>query len=553
MPDFTYMTSVQIMALGGLGETGSLNCMLYETESSAIVVDCGMGFTSQFLPGVNFIIPSFDFLKTKKHKIKAIVLTHGHEDHIGSIAYLLKELKIPVYATRMTLGLVEAKVRNFGIMNPSLFLLSFHKPFVLADFTIVALPIDHSIPDAAALHLEVMGRHILHITDFKIDKTAQRFAQFETFQKFATMPLDLLLSDSTNIFSPGFTLPESKIEENLHAQISKISGRAFVCLFSSNIRRVQSLINIAKSCGRKVAFAGRSTKEYTRIAKELGHLNTDGVAFHEVEEIARFADEQILVILTGTQAEAGSVLHRLSHQMFRPFEFKKGDTLLMSSTMIPGNEGDIFNMLNRISLLGVDIIAKESHAPLHTSGHAHQEELREIIRLTQPQFFIPIHGDHHHLKKHRLLAIEEGVKPQNTLVLLNGDVLEMNEKNIRIKEHIEIGQVYISDNPKYEITPSAVKRRKRITYQGLVVLSFINDLRKGFILPQAEVVSQGLFGGEHEESLTKELKIFIHEWLKDNKKLSKQAVESQLRHHVKKFYKQEVGLEPEIIFMIHDV
>ncbi|HLD44748.1 MAG TPA: ribonuclease J, partial [bacterium] len=348
------MNKITITPLGGLGRTGALNCMLYETAKTAILVDCGAGFVDDGYPGVDILIPNFDLLETKRDKLKAVILTHGHEDHVGGLPYLLQEICVPVYATPFTRGVITSKISEFKIKGVQLHELQPSHKIQIGDFAIEPVFIHHSIMDVVAFYITVADQKIFHCTDFKLDDSApaQKQMDLDRFAAIGKAGVDLALLDSTNVLAEGTSESEAVIKDNLYEIFSSVPGRLIACLFSSNTYRLQSLLQCARQAGRKVALTGRSTKEYFRIAASLDRLDLAGIDFHDVEDIGQFADQEVFVIVTGSQAEPRSVLSRMSRDMFRPFKIREGDTLLMSSRMIPGNEGRILHMLNNIAQLG---------------------------------------------------------------------------------------------------------------------------------------------------------------------------------------------------------
>jgi ribonuclease J len=546
--------NLHITPLGGLGETGALNCMLYHTESTAILVDCGVMFADDRRhPGANVIIPDFSFLEPYADKLAAVVLTHGHEDHIGALPYLLRDYPLPVYGTDFTRGIIAGKLQEFDIKDPDFRELNYDVPVQIGDFKIDPIFVNHSMMDVAALAITQDKRNILHLTDFKIDHSApdNRVIDLGRMKKLGEKGLDILLSDSTNSLASGWTGSETKVRANLVEQFTKIKGRILTCLFSSNTYRLQSLIECARLTGRKVALTGRSTKSYARIAMELGKLNTKDVELYDVEDMNKFEDSEVLVIVTGSQAEPRSVLSRMARDMFGPFKIKNTDTLLMSSKMIPGNEGRVLDMLNNLSMLGATIINSNYEAPIHASGHAKQDELKEIIRLTQPKHFIPIHGEYRHLQEHIAIACEEGIKAENCHLVLNGMTWELAKDGTGIVDDREVGRIYVSENINYNISENAIKRRKKLAWNGLIVASSIFDTQDDRI-SELQFKSEGIFGGDVEKQALEDLHKHMLGLLKGNK-LDMKAVKKFLKVEVRRFYKQNYELRPEVIVLTHEV
>lgn len=544
---------MKITPVGGVGETGALNCMLYETEKTAIIVDCGVSFANdRQYPGVDVIVPDFDFLNKIKHKLKAVVLTHAHEDHIGALPYFLQKFKLPVYGTEFTRGVVQGKLVEFNLADTDIRELHFNKPLVLDDFEILPIFVNHSMMDVAALLISSQSKKILHLTDFKIDSSSPdgHVIDLAHFKNIGKDGLDLLLMDSTNSLSPGWTASESVIRTNLIELFTQIKGRILTCLFSSNTYRMQSLIECARVTGRKIALTGRSTKEYTRVALELKRLNTKGVDFYDVEEMDQFSDSEVLVIVTGSQAEPRSVLSRMARGMFRPLHIREGDTLVMSSKMIPGNEGRIIEMLDSVALQGAHVIIENRDRPIHASGHAKEDELREIFRLTKPRFFIPIHGSYLHLKRHAEIAVEEGIAKDNCEVILNGDTVALGKDGLQRVCNQIIGRVFISENTNYQITPEAIKRRKKLAWNGLVVLSVLYDHRDG-LLKDLNFFSEGIFGGDLETDIIEKLKKAMTPTIQEPLEMDREKIRKLLKVEIRHFFKDRYEIRPEVIVIIH--
>lgn len=545
------MTSqIKIMPLGGVGETGALNCMLYETENDAILVDCGVMFPNDFHPGVGIITADFSILEEYRGKLRALILTHGHEDHIGATPYLLKRFELPVHATPFTLGILRQKLAEHGIGESCLKRYSHNETLQIGDFQIHSVFANHSIPDTVGLVIEACGQRLVHLTDFKIDHhNSQGVTDLARLRDFGQQGVDLLLMDSTNVFAKGWTCSETHVAENLLQTFQKIQGRLIVCLFASNTQRLQGLLSAARATGRKVAITGRSTREYIEVAKSLGILSAQGVDFYDVEEIHQFADQEIMVIVTGSQAEGRSVLNRMSQEMFRPFRLREGDTLIMSSKMIPGHEGKILSMLNRVSLLGVEIIADRNDPPLHASGHAHEDELREIFKTVRPRHFIPIHGEHRMFLRHAELAVSEGVPAEKTLLLLDGQVAGLSAEGLKVVDQKESKRAYWTENAE-PIDYEAIRSRRYLAQNGVVAVGVKYDLDKWKLSPGVQLRSEGIIGEAREKDLSFELAGRLDELIERSPQKNPEDVEQFLRSVVRQFYSERFGLKPEVLVVM---
>lgn len=547
--------NIKITPLGGVGETGALNCMLYQTGQSTILVDCGVSFADDRQhPGVDVIIPDFDFVEPFRDSIKAVVLTHGHEDHIGAVPYFLKRFLVPVYATEFTCGLLRGKLTEFDIPNVDIREISFNERFQIEDFKIEPIFVNHSMLDVTALLISNGQHKVLHLPDFKIDRTAPDDAliNLSRFKEIGEEGLDLLMMDSTNSLVSGWTTSESSVREGLLECIKKIEGRIIACLFSSNAFRLQSLIDCARATGRKLALTGRSTKEYVRVALLTNRLNLTGVEVYDVEEMDQFEDSQVMVIATGSQGEPRSVLYRMSRNMFRPFRIKEDDTILMSSKMIPGNEGRILQMLDQLTILGARIINREVDPSIHSSGHAKQDELREIFRLTRPKYFMPIHGAYRHLKKHAEIAQEEGLPKEKCVVACNGDTVEVSSQAVKIIDSKEVGRVFISENTNFEITAEAIKRRKKLAWNGLVVVSILFHSKTRRV-KDFQLFSEGVFGGDVESGSLRKLAGYFDALFLEPVESKQHGLTQLAKIEVRKFFKQHYQIRPEVVVLVHEV
>lgn len=544
---------IQLLALGGLGETGSLNCMLYETKESAIVVDCGIGFPDDFFPGVNVMIPDFQCLENIRSKLKALVLTHGHEDHVGAISYFTKQFGLPIYATAFTQGVVCQKLNEQGLQATPIKDLVPGRTVTIGDFSIEPVFVNHSILDTVGLLIEHQGLKAFHLTDFKIDQRAPdgKRTDLEHFKKIGDDGLDLLLSDSTNALSQGWTESELSVEESLLNEFRKTNGRILACLFSSNVIRLQALINCARATNRKVALTGRSTKEYFRIANEIRKIDLRGVEFLDVEETKGLPDENVLLVVTGSQAEPRSVLQRISEDQFKPFRIQKGDTILMSSKMIPGNEHGILRMFNRLAILGAELVLADKQTPIHASGHAKIEELKTVFQTLRPKNFIPIHGEYLHLQKHQELAISEGLSKKQTLLALNGDKVSLTADGLKVVDEWHTDRVLLTDDRQI-MTWEAMKKRRKMAWNGLVAASVLYSSLEPERIELA-LESYGVIDREEEELACFDLKEAIaKEWQRELY-AEKSQISEMIRVQVRRLFRDRYSIKPEVIVLQHDL
>lgn len=547
-------TEFKLMPIGGVGETGALNSMLYQAGETAFVIDAGVGFVDDRFPGANLIVPDYTALESVRDNLKGLVLTHGHEDHIGSVPHFLKEYEVPVYGTAFTIELIQQKLEEYNIYNIEFIEIKAGEPFQIGDVKIEPVFVNHSIMDTVALFCDYHGKTWLHLTDFKIDPEdpEKNSIDLKRIGEIGNSGLDLLLMDSTNVFSKGETKRELDVRESLYEQIEQVKGRVIICLFSSNTFRLQSLIDCAKRTGRKIAITGRSTRSYIAAAREISRIDFKGVGVYDIEDIKQFDDSEIMVLSTGSQGEGRAVLQRMSRDMFKPFRIKSGDTILMSSKMIPGNEGRIFEMMNRLSLLGAEIITAYDEPMIHASGHAYQKELDKIFQIAKPKFFVPIHGEYRHLKKHEEIAIKNGMQKEQVMVVQNGETVIVNTDGIFRGDYYPVGRKYYDDE-KNEITKKAIKIRKNIAFNGVIFVSAVFDKQVKNQLETYELISQGMLGGEIEKTALFDCKDYLDIELACINKLTAKGVKKFFENEVRNFYKQQFHLRPEVYVIVHEI
>jgi len=527
--------------------------MLYETENTAFLVDCGIGFPAAFTPGVNVMVPDLRALESVSHKLQAFVLTHGHEDHVGAVTHLFKSHRLPIYATPFTQGIVRQKLKEAGIEGVTIRDLHCGKTIQIGDFSLEPVFVNHSILDTVALFIKGHDRTVMHLTDFKIDRLAPegKITDLDRFTQIGADGLDLLLMDSTNALSEGWTQSELTIKDNLLQHFRNISSRLIVCLFSSNVIRLQHLIECARVTGRAVAFTGRSTKEYVEIARNIGRFATSGVKIVDVEEIHGFADSEVLVVATGSQAEPRSVLSRMSEDAFKPFRLREGDVVLMSSKMIPGNEGDILAMMNRLTQLGATVIFDDDALPIHASGHAKRDELRAVFAALKPKYFIPIHGSYMHLQSHVELAAECGVLHKNSRITLNGETVALGDDGLSQIDTKPTGHIFLTSN-NLVIDAEAVRLRRKMAFEGLVAVSVLYAAWQNHKL-HLEIASYGVIGAEREDLACFELKEKFLRELKSMGDEDPEKIKKWIKTETRKFFRDRFHMRPEVIVLLHEV
>ncbi|MBX7148752.1 ribonuclease J [bacterium] len=549
---------IKITPLGGVGEVGALNCMVYETEDEAIVVDCGSMFPDQDTLGVDMIIPDFTYLKKIEHKLKGLVLTHGHEDHIGSTAFLLKEMDIPVYGAPFTLELIKNKLEELPPPStPKLHLFKPGETVKVGSFEIDTIFVNHSIIDASALVITTPYGPIVHLTDWKIDETPYDgpVIDLKKFAKVAKKGVLALLCDSTNATSRGSTLSETQVVNRVKKIIAAHKGRVLVTLFSSNIQRVQGLADIAKKTGRTLALLGRSMKENTEIARMLGQLSFEGIKVVDIEDTDQLPDDEVMVLVTGTQGEHRSALSRIAHNNFKPFKIKEGDLVLFSSKMIPGNEKNISTVINNLCKQKAKVLY-ESAYDIHTSGHAHQDELKRIYKILKPQYYLPIHGDYRHLVKHGELAVDWGHKKEKVIITENGNPIVFNKKGFERAEKETTGRVFVDGTGVGDVASLVLRDRFHLSDTGVVVCILSIDRQNGNILNGPDLIARGVIEESEQETLFNDAKkevLSVVESFNTETRTDMAEMQEEVRVTLRRFFNRNIGRKPMVIPVIQEV
>ena len=483
---------LKIIPLGGLGEIG-LNMMVFEYGSTLFVVDAGLMFPEDYMLGVDFVIPDMDYLRQSRGRLAGIVLTHAHEDHIGALPYLLKDFKAPVFGTPFTLGLVRQKLEEFELLG-SAALHSFlpDETLKLGPFSLEFIRVGHSVLDGVGIAVQTPMGTIIHTGDFKIGygSVDDMETDVNKFAKYGEEGVLALLSDSTNVEREGYPISDKEICETLTRIIARSSGRVIVALFASNIARTQMILDIAKAHRKKIVFDGKSIEASARIAIELGYLDIRDNQIIQIDEIADHEDDEMIIITTGTQGEPMSSLARMSAGTHKQIKIKKGDTVVLSSKFIPGNERAIAKIINNLYRKGADVIY-EKISDIHVSGHAFREELKLMIKLTRPSYFLPIHGEYRHLILHSRVAKEVGIPEENILLAENGQIIEFDKNGGRIGGRISTGRVLIDGKGVGDVGHSVLKERRALSEEGLVAVTMAFDEETGVVVYGPEIVSRG--------------------------------------------------------------
>lgn len=501
---------LKIIPLGGLGEVGK-NMTAYEFQNQILVVDAGIMFPTNDMIGIDYIVPDYEYLRGRAGNVVGIVITHGHEDHIGAIHHLLNDINVPVYATPLTLGLIEGKLaRNNASAKADLNKVEAGGSVEIGPFKVEFFHVCHSIPDAVALGITTPAGLVVHMSDFKFDHTPVDGwpTDYAKLAEFARRGVDVLLSDSTNAERPGWTPSEKVIGPAFDKVFAEAQGRVIVATFASLISRVQQVADAAAKHGRKMTLAGPSMVDNVKIARKLGYLDIPDDLLVPIDQALKMQDHKVAIMCTGSQGEPSSIVGRLAAGTNRQFDLKQGDTVVLSSHPIPGNEETISRTINRLMHRGAEVIY-DAIAPVHVSGHASQEEQKLLINLVQPKHFIPIHGELRHLRRHAKLAVEVGVPEENVMVVENGQIVVLAGGNLTLGERIPGGYVFVDGDSVGEIDFGIMREREKLARAGIFLIDISVDKLSGRLLHEPEIITRGFVSPEDAEELLPEVRNHI--------------------------------------------
>ncbi|MCL4554055.1 MAG: ribonuclease J [Actinobacteria bacterium] len=485
---------LRVIPLGGLEEIGK-NMTVFEYGNDMVVIDAGIMFPDDAHPGVDLILPDYSYILKRVDKLRGIIITHGHEDHTGALPYLLKDLgeSVPVLGTRLTLGLIKGKLEEHGISKPKLREIRAGMHVNLGGFGFDFIAVNHSIPDSVAVVIRTSFGNILHTGDFKFDQTPVdgRQTDYQELAKLGKQGLLMLLSDSTNAETPGTTKSESVVGPTLHSIMSEADQRVIVASFASHIHRLQQVCDAAIACGRKVVVTGRSMINNVKIARTLGYLNIDDANIVDAYTAGEIPADKVCVLSTGSQGEPLSALSRMASGEHRAVQIQSGDTVIISASPVPGNEKAVGKVINRLVKLGADVFHK-SFAPVHVSGHAASEELKLMLNLVNPEYFVPVHGESRHLHAHAKCAVSVGVAAEKIFIMENGECLEISDRGVRISEKVQSGVVYVDGIGVGDVGKHVLKDRHLLAKDGIVTIVLAFDPRTKKIASEIELIMRGV-------------------------------------------------------------
>lgn len=548
---------LKIISLGGLGEIGK-NITVFEYGEDIIVVDCGVAFPEDEMLGIDLVIPDITYLSKNKEKVRGIVLTHGHEDHIGALPYVLKDLNVPVYGTKLTLGLLEYKLEEHGMLsNTKLIRVVQGETIEMGAFKVEFIRSTHSIADAVALAIHTPIGTVVHTGDFKIDYTPiegqpMDLARLAELGKKGVL---LLMCDSTNVEREGYTMSERTVGDTFERIFMNAKTRILVATFASNVHRVQQILNAAVKFGRKVAICGRSMVNVVNVALDLGYMNVPEGVIIDIDQIDRYTPDKLVIITTGSQGEPMSALSRIAASEHKKVEIIPGDLVIISANPIPGNEKFISRVINELFKKGAEVIY-EALADIHVSGHACKEELKLIHSLVKPKFFMPVHGEYRHLKQHSNLALKLGMPPENIFITEIGKVLELTNDSAKINGSVTAGKVLVDGLGVGDVGNIVLRDRKHLSQDGLIVVVLTIDGETGMVAAGPDIISRGFVYVRESEDLmdnVKEMTKLALQKCEDKRKNDWSAKKSVIKETLRDYVYEKTKRKPMILPIIMEV
>ena len=551
------VSKLKIIPLGGLGEIGK-NMTAYEFGSDIIVVDCGMGFPDEDMYGIDIVLPDISYLKANAERVRGIILTHGHEDHIGAVPYVLRELDVPIYTTPLTAALIELKLEEHDLLyNTQIFTKKTGACFRLGCFTIEFIHVNHSIPDSVALAIGTPIGTVIHTGDFKIDVTPISGGMIDIARlgQLGNEGVLALLSDSTNVEKAGHSDSERKVGESFDKLFMGCDKRIIITTFASNVHRLQQIINVASKYGRKVGITGRSMENVLRVASVLGYVDIPDDVMVDIEKINKLPRNKTVIISTGSQGETMSALYRMAFSEHKQINVDAGDRVIISASAIPGNENMISRVIDELFHKGAEVIY-DRNTDLHVSGHASQEEQKMMLALTKPKYFIPVHGEYRMLVKHAEIGRMMGVQPKNVVVGENGKVIEITKKGIKCEEYVQAGAVLVDGSGIGDVGSVVMRDRKKLAEDGMIVVVLPYSSEEHVLISEPEIVTRGFIYVKEAEELMDELKRVVLETTEscEEQKINDwAAIKSKVKNNLSGYLFKTTRRSPMILPVISEI
>lgn len=547
---------LSVIPLGGVEEIG-LNMTVMEYGDDMIVIDAGLMFPEEDMPGIDFVIPDFTYVLENREKVRGIVLTHGHEDHTGALPFLLKELNVPVYATPLTIGLVREKLREHNLEHVELNSVMPREVVTLGVFEVEFIRVTHSIVDGVGFGIKTPAGLIVHTGDFKLDPTPVdgQLMDFHKFSEYGEKGTTLLMSDSTNAEKGGFTFSEKEVRRSFEDIFSDAKGRIIIATFASNIHRIQQVIDVAAMFGRKVILSGKSIVSNAQIALDLGYLRIPQNIWLKLEDLKNLRDEEVVIITTGSQGEPMSVLSRIATDEHKTIHIKEGDVVILSAKMIPGNEQSIGRIINHLFRRGANVIY-EKVSEIHVSGHASKEELKLMLNLVKPKYFMPIHGEYRHKVYHSRLAEKTGIPKSNIFFLENGEVLEIAGEGANKSGKVTSGRIYVDGKGVGDVEDMVLRDRRRLAHDGIVLIIIGIEKLTGTIVSGPDIVSRGFVFEDASQDIINDVKELVSESMSELSSeiiSDKSLIQAKIRSVLKKYLRNTMDRKPMIMPIIFEV
>lgn len=547
---------IRIIPLGGMREVGK-NLTLIEYREDIIIIDCGITFPEDEMLGIDVVIPDISYLVKKKNNIRGLVLTHGHEDHIGAIPYLLQKINVPIYGNRLTIGLLQNKLKEHRLSDADLHIVAHGDNIKLGKMEVEWIRTNHSIPDSSALAIKTPLGMIIHTGDFKVDFTpiSGQPIDLNRFGELGSKGVLALFSESTNVLRPGYTMSESKVGETFNRIFSLTSSRIIIATFASNVHRIQQIINAAERFNRKVVLSGRSMINVTGTAQKLGYLKFKGDTLIDIKDMHKYEPEELVIITTGSQGEPMSALTRIAYGEHKKIQLLPDDVVILSATPIPGNENDVSKVINRLMERGVKVIY-EALSEIHVSGHACQEELKLILSLVKPKYFIPCHGEIRHLIKHGEIAKKMGVEEENIFLMENGNVLEISRKDAKYVADVPSGNILVDGLGIGDVGNIVLRDRKHLSEDGLIVVVITLSKKDVKVVSGPDIISRGFVYVRESEELMEDARNLVKSTLdrcfRENI-LDWSSLKAEIRDDLKSYLYSQTKRNPMILPIIMEV